>query len=149
MTFPEFSTLLQTLRALVLGGLYANWARGAFEAGRFDGDAGLVLLGQALLIYIGVTIGIGIVVQVLSIIIAIARGEESRPGDLDERDLAIERRATVKGFSTVGLGFVGMAVALWYGFGAVSAIHVLFGGFVLADVMTNLAKFISYWRQRG
>ena len=149
MTFPEFSTLLQTFRALVLGGFYANWANGAVAAGRIDGEAGMVLLGKALLIYIGATVVTGIVVQVLSIIIAVARGEESRPGDLDERDLAIERRATVKGFSTVGLGFVGMAVALWYDWDAVSAIHVLFGGFVLADVVTNLAKFVSYWRQRG
>jgi flagellar biosynthesis component FlhA len=149
MSFPEFSTLLQMFRALVLGSLYVNWAHGALEAGRFDGDAGLVLMGKALLIYIALTIGVGIVVQILSIIIAIARGEESRPGDQDERDLAIERRATVKGFSTVGMGFVGMAFALWYGWGAVPAIHVLFGGFILADVVVNLAKFVSYWRQRG
>lgn len=144
----ELAALFQAARALGLGFLYAIWARSAELAGRFDGDAGLVLLGKSLLIFIAVTVGLGMVFQIIAIIVAIVKGEESRPGDLDERDREIERRAMSKGFSAVGFGFLGLALALWYGWGAVASIHILLAGFVGADLLVNVAKFVSYWRQR-
>ena len=149
MSFLEIATIIQTIRSAVFTGAYAWWAWGAAGAGRFDGPEGLVLLGKGLFIFIVATVVAGIILQVIAIVITIALDQESRPGDLDERDRMIERRALQHGFTFIGFGFVGAVLALWWGHGAVLGFHVMLAGFTLADFAVNTSKFVSYAAQRG
>ena len=149
MSFQEVITAAQALRALLFGGAYWMWASAASAAGRLTGEGGLGLLGQALLLYCLATVVGGIALQLIAMLVAWLRGVESKPGDLDERDRAIEGRAMEKGLAVTGLGLLGAGFALWHGHGAVAAFHALLAGFIAADVLINAAKSYSYWRQRG
>ncbi|MEO8530065.1 MAG: hypothetical protein ABI459_02480 [Deltaproteobacteria bacterium] len=147
MSFFEINNIIQTIRALILGGIYFFWAKSALAMGRLDAEIGLVLLGKSILFYAGVTILAGIILHILAMIVAIARGEEPRAGEMDERDRIIEFRATRTGFALSGFGFMAAAVTLWFGYGAVFAFFTLLAGFIAADVLVNMQKFITYWRQ--
>ena len=147
MSFLEINNIIQTVRALIFGIGYTLWARSAALDGRFDGEAGLVLLGKSLLVFIAVTVVIGMLLHILAMIVTIIRGEETHPGEMDERDRIIEARAMTTGFSFCGIGFLAASLALWFGYGAIFAFHALLAGFVAADVLVNLQKFVTYLRQ--
>jgi len=146
MTFLEINNIVQTLRALAFAAAYALWARGAVLAGRFDGEAGLILLGKGILVFIGATVLAGIVLHVIGMIVTIVAGQESRPGEMDERDRLIEQKSFEHGFTCCGLGLLAAVIALWYGWGAIWGFHLILTGFTTADVLVNTLKFRAYLR---
>jgi len=149
MSFLEINNLIQTIRSIIFAVTYTIWARHAADSGRFAGDAGLVLLGKALFIYIIAVVVIGVALHVLAMVVAVAVDKDARPGEMDERDRLIERRALQHGFAFIGFGFFFAVIALWRGYGAVTGFHVMLAGFTLADITGNLSKFVSYLRQRA
>ncbi len=146
MSWLERSTFAQALRAMVIYAWFLSYMRSLAADGRLAGDAGLGQLGLAILILIGATVLAGVVVQILAVILSTITSDEKMTDLSDERDKAIERRAIEVGFGFVGAGFLAMALALWQGWGAVWAINLLIGGFVVSDILVNLLKFRSYWR---
>ncbi len=146
MTFLEINNIVQTLRALVFAAIYVVWARGAALAGRFDGDAGLVLLGKGILVLIAATVVAGIVLHIIGMIVTIVAGQESKPGEMDERDRLIELKSFQHGFTCCGLGLLAAVIALWYGWGAIWGFHLILAGFTTADVLVNTLKFRAYLR---
>jgi hypothetical protein len=146
MTFLEINNIVQTLRALAFAGIYASWARGAALAGRFDGEAGLVLLGKGILVLIAATVVAGIVLHVIGMIVTIVAGQESKPGEMDERDRLIDQKSFEHGFNCCGLGLLAAVIALWYGWGAVWGFHLILAGFTAGDVLMSALKFRAYLR---
>ena len=146
MSWLERSTFAQALRAIVIYAVFLSSLQTKAAAGQLAGEAGLSRLGLSILLLIVATVVAGIVVQILAVVLATAMGDEKMVDMQDERDKAIERRAIEVGFGFVGGGFVVMALALWQGWGAVWAINLLVGGFVISDILVNLLKYRSYWR---
>ena len=147
MSWYELSWPAQALRALIVYGWYLSRNAGPVASGAFENAEGTKLLGWELLLFIIVTIVAGIIVQAFFAIMAVTSGQETTEllGE-DERDKRIEARAMVRGFTMTGLGFGGMVLALWQGWGAIWAINVMLCGMVLNDVTVNLYKFFRYWR---
>jgi hypothetical protein len=146
MSWIERAPLAQALRALIVYGWYLSRQRDLAAAGALDGPGGLQALGWEILLLIIVTIGVGIVIQIIAVVLAIATGQESGSGIDDERDKLIEARAMVRGFTFVGFGFLGMALALWQGWGAVWAVNLMLAGMVACDLVVCLIRFLRYWR---
>ena len=146
MSWLERCWLAQTLRPIVVYGWYLNRHLEFAASGAFDGPEGLKLLGWELLLLIIVTIVAGLVLQILFVITSVATGQETVDGIDDERDKRIEARAMVHGFTMTGLGFLGMVLALWQGWGVLWAVNVMLAGMVLADFTVNLYKSFRYWR---
>lgn len=146
MSWMESSPLAQALRAVLLYLWYLGRLRELSAQGALDGDAGLALMGWQILLLIGVTIAIGILIQIICVILTTATGQESAADLEDERDKVIEARATVTGFSLAGIGFVAAVLALWQGWGAVWAFNLVLAGMVASDLAVNLLKFLRYWR---
>ncbi len=146
MTFLEINNIVQTLRALVFAAIYVVWARGVSSAGRFDGPEGLVLLGKGILVLIGATVVAGIVLHIIGMIVTIVAGQESKPGEMDERDRLIDQKSFEHGITCCGLGLLAAVIALWYGWGAIWGFHLILAGFTAADVLASALKFRAYLR---
>lgn len=147
MSWWDRSWLAQTMRAILVYGWYLSRQQPLIASGALEGADGLKVLGWELLLFILATIGVGIIVQGSFAILAVSTGQESTDGlGEDERDKQIEARAMVKGFGMTGLGFLGMVLALWQGWGIIWAVNVQLAGMVAADVTVNLYKFYRYLR---
>ncbi|NJR13961.1 MAG: DUF2178 domain-containing protein [Phyllobacteriaceae bacterium] len=141
----ERSWLAQTLRAMGVYAWFLSRQQGHYASGAFDAPDGLVLLGLGkMLLLIMVTMGVGLAVQIIFVILSVATGQETTDGIDDERDRHIEARATVHGFTLTGLGFLAAVLALWQGWGAVWAFNLMVGFMVASDVVVNLYKFVCY-----
>jgi Mn2+/Fe2+ NRAMP family transporter len=103
----------------------------------------LEALGWNILMLIIATVIVGIFVQIIFVILSTVTGQEQIEGIEDERDKMIEALAMVRAFTFVGIGFVGAALALWQGWGAIWAMNLMVGGMVACDIAVNLLK---YWR---
>jgi hypothetical protein len=148
MSYLETGSLLHVIRAIAGAVVFKFWVDGADAAGRLAGEAGLVLIGKASLIFIAATVAAGLIVQIATLIFAFVSGAESRPGDLDERDRLIELKAIARGFAACGLGFVAFFLGLALGWPLIAALHLLFGGFILSDILVNALKVLAYRRGR-
>jgi hypothetical protein len=146
MSWLELSWPAQTLRAALVYAWFLNRQIALVKKGAFQGEEGLSLLGWEFLLLIMVTMVAGLIVQILFVVTSVATGQEITDGIDDERDKHIEARAMVHGFSMTGLGFLGMVLALWHGWGVVWALNLMLAGMVLADVVVNLYKCFRYWR---
>jgi hypothetical protein len=136
MSWLERAPLAQAIRPLLIYAWYLSWpAPETLEA-----------LGWNMLLLILATVGVGIIVQIIFVVLSTATGQEQIDGIEDERDRMIEALAMVRAFTFVGLGFLGAVLALWYGWGAVWAFNVMLAGMVACDVAVNLLKFWRYAR---
>jgi hypothetical protein len=146
MSWFERATFFQALRPIAVWLWYLAELRSLAAQGRLAGEAGLVELGWLMLLFILVTIGVGIVIQILFVILTTVSGQETMADLEDERSKLIEAQATVTGFGVAGFGFLAAVLALWQGWGAVWAFNLMLGGMVAADVVVNLRKFFRFWR---
>jgi hypothetical protein len=140
----ERAWLAQALRAASVYVWFLSRQRDHLASGALDGPAGLTLLGWEMLLLIMVTIATGLALQIFFVVLSVATGQETTDSIDDERDKRIEARATVHGFTLVGLGFLAAVLALWQGWGAVWAFNLLVGFMVASDVVVNLFKFFRY-----
>jgi hypothetical protein len=137
MAWLEIAPLAQALRAAAVWALWSSWPMpGLDQTGA---------LGLHLLTLIGLTVLAGLIVQIGFVILSTATGQERVDGIDDERDRLIEARSMSWGMNFAGLGFLAMAVALWWGWAMIPALQLLVGGFILADVAVNLRKQAGYW----
>lgn len=133
MSWLERAPLAQALRPVLIYAWYLF--RPAPES--------LEALGWNILMLIVATIIVGIIVQIIFVILSTMTGQERIEGIEDERDKMIEALSMVRAFTFVGIGFVGAALALWQGWGAIWAMNLMVGGMVACDIAVNLLK---YWR---
>jgi MFS family permease len=136
MSWLERAPLAQAIRPLLIYAWYLS----------LPAPDTLETLGWNMLMLIVATVGIGIIVQIIFVILSTTTGQEQIEGIEDERDKMIEALAMVRAFTFVGLGFLGAVLALWYGWGAVWAFNIMLGGMVACDVAVNLLKFWRYAR---
>lgn len=145
MSFQEskYLTSFVTILAVSLG--YAFRARDRWQAGDFDGPAGLSALGASVLWFIGALILAGIAAQ---IVLAILRGMAGDDVDMreDERDRLIEHRAMNAAFTALSIAFVGAMIGLVMGQTAVHAVLTIVAGFVLAGLVADAWRFVLHRR---
>jgi uncharacterized membrane protein len=136
MSWLERATLAHALRALIVYGWFLSrpWTED------------LTLLGWRVLMLIVGTVVLGIIVQMTFVILAMVTGQERDLQVEDERDKMIEAQAMVRGFTFVGFGFLAATLALWQGWGAVWAFHLMLAGMVASDVTICLMKAWRYAR---
>jgi len=115
----------------------------------------------AILIFIGIGIAAGIVIQILfHIAFAVGTAVKERERDdktveriisasvvEDERDKLIELRSGRIGHIFSGLGFVAALVALAFGMSALFALHILFGVFFVGALIEGAVSV--YYYERG
>lgn len=147
MTFVERGALLQAFRAVAVYGLFLSWMLGYRADGSLYAPGAEVLVAKSVLWLIGLTVGAGLIVQIVVSILSGVTKDENLAHLFDERDKQIERRAIEVGFGIVGAGFVAAMLALARGWPVAEGLNVLVLGFVLADVVVNVLKYRSY--QRG
>lgn len=146
MSWLERATLAQAIRAVLVWLWYLTELRALSDQGLLVGEAGLVAMGSLMLILIAGTIGAGMLIQILFVILTFVTGQETATDLEDERSRLIEAQATVTGFGVAGFGFLAAVLALWQGWGSVWAFNLMLGGMVAADVVVNLRKFFRFWR---
>jgi hypothetical protein len=146
MTYVEKGALLQALRVLAIYALYLTWMRAYHLDGTLLADGAEVAVARSALWLIGLTIGVGLLLQIMVTILSGITKDENLTHLFDERDKQIERRAIETGFGIVGAGFLATMAALAYGWSVALALNLLVAAFVLADLMVNLLKFRSYLR---
>lgn len=140
MSYQETRYLASFVTFLVTGLFYAQRVTARWQAGDFDGAAGLSALGASVLWFIGAMIAAGIGAQ---IVVAILRGIMGADLDMteDERDRLIEHRAMNAAFVALSVPFLGAMVALVLGHGPVAAILIILSGFVLAGLVADAWRF--------
>ncbi len=145
MSFQEskYLTSFVTIMIVTLG--YARRAHGRWQAGDFDGEAGLAALGASVLWFVGALVVAGIVGQiVLSLLHGIAGGDvEYRE---DERDRLIEHRAMNAAFTALSVAFVAAMIGLIMGQGAVLAVFTILAGFVLGGLVADIWRIVLHRR---
>ena len=128
--------------------LYAGFIwrmRAAADAGRFEGAEGLVYTGKSLLTFVGLFVVLTILTLIgQAIFEAIRTGEEDVDTGEDERDRAYEFRSLRIQSGVTGVAFCAAMGALWAGYSAPLAIHVLFFGMYFGMVLGELRKFCLY-----
>ena len=75
--------------------------------------------------------------------------------DYDERDLLIDRKATLGAFAVSYVYFVGVCMTIWFvvGSGGVIRVFVLpiivVGGFITSQIVRSVAILVQYGRGKG
>ncbi len=145
MSFQESKYLTSFATILIVTLNYAFRANARWQAGDFDGEAGLSALGASVLWFVGALVVAGIAGQIaLSILRGMTGGEVDYRAD--ERDRLIEHRAMNAAFLALSFAFIAAMIGLIVGQGAVHAVFTILAGFVLGGLVADIWRFVLHRR---
>jgi hypothetical protein len=115
--------------------------------GRFDGQAGLVQWGQAVLWLIAIGIAIAIVMTILfNIAYAIISGEKKPDFLRDERDTVIGLRGIQATLIVITTGIVAAFAALAMGAAILTVLNMILAACALSSFASDVTKLVLYRR---
>jgi MFS family permease len=144
MSHEERNVLTELLTNAIIIALFIFFLLRATSAGDFAGPDGPQLWAVLVLKLIGVAIGVGILLAILSAIIWHAVTGERATLERDERDRAIAGIGWRWAMIGTAIGFVAGIVALATGQGVIFALNLMLAGCALGDTGGNFAKFRAY-----
>lgn len=144
MSLKEWRIAASMVTNAVIFVAFAIIIYGMYQDGRFDGEAASRLVGQSVLILIGVQIAGSIIANILvTIFHAIVTREEER--DItDERDRIIELKGLRLSFLLFGVSFAAAIAALALGSTYFTAFMVMLVAGAVSDVAGNLWRLRLY-----
>lgn len=146
MSLKESRILVTIIATLAIFAAYQIIILGRYEDGRFDGEDGLRLIGQAILILIGVQVAGTIIAQIVATIIHAIVTRQEEPDFDDERDKLIELRALRVSFILVGVGIVGTMVAMATGTAVFWVFNLIIIAMIAGDIVGNVVRLRLYRR---
>jgi len=128
--------------------LYAVYLSRLFKKIGEQGDAfDLVSAARFMLIFIGISIIVRIVIEILLAIgNAIVTQNEKDQSKLDEMDKIIDLKSERFGYGVAGAGFPISLVALLLNYPPIVMINIVFLFFYIADLTSSVLKIIFYRR---
>jgi uncharacterized membrane protein len=146
MSYQEKQNIVNIFSGLLVTVIYALMVYQRHLQGNFDLREDFRTWGIIFLIYIGISIVVRIIIQIIfHIINAIATREEKVPVE-DERDQLIKLKATRNSYYAFSSGFVISVVGLALGM-PVHWIFIAFVGFgLIAEILDNGSQ-IYYYRK--
>jgi len=146
MSYQEKQNIVNIFSGLLVTVIYALLVYQRHQQGRFDLTEDFQTWGLIFLIFIGISIVVRIIIQIVfHIINAIATREEDVPVE-DERDQMIKLKATRNSYYAFTSGFVLSVLGLAVGM-PVHWIFVAFVGFgLIAEILDNGSQ-IYYYRK--
>ena len=146
MSYQEKQNIVNIFSALLVTIIYALMVLQRQEQGQFDLTSDFHIWGIVFLIFIGISVVVRIVIQIIfHIINAIATREEKIPAE-DERDKIIKLKATRNSYYAFTSGFVLSVLGLAVGM-PVYGIFIAFVGFgLIAEIIDNGSQ-IYYYRK--
>ena len=146
MSYQEKQNIVNIFSGLLITAIYAWMVYQRQLQGRFDLTEDFQTWGLIFLIFIGISIVVRIIIQIIfHIINAIATREENVPVE-DERDKLVKLKATRNSYYAFTSGFVLSVVGLALGM-PVHWIFIAFVGFgLIAEILDNGSQ-IYYYRK--
>ena len=146
MSYQEKQNVVNIFSGLLITAIYAWMVYQRHQQGQFDLTEDFQTWGLVFLIFIGISIVVRIIIQIVfHIINAIATREEDVPVE-DERDQMIKLKATRNSYYAFTSGFVLSVLGLAVGM-PVHWIFVAFVGFgLIAEILDNGSQ-IYYYRK--
>ena len=146
MSYQEKQNIVNIFSALLVTVIYALMVLHRQEQGQFDLKEDFHIWGIVFLIFIGISVVVRIIIQIIfHIINAIATREEKIPAE-DERDKLIKLKATRNSYYAFTSGFVLSVLGLAVGM-PVYGIFIAFVGFgLIAEIIDNGSQ-IYYYRK--
>ena len=146
MSYQEKQNIVNIFSGLFITAIYALMVYQRHQQGRFDLTEDFQTWGLIFLIFIGISIVVRIIIQIVfHIINAIATREEDVPVE-DERDKLVKLKATRNSYYAFTIGFVLSVVGLALGM-PVYWIFIAFVAFgLIAEIIDNGSQ-IYYYRK--
>ncbi len=146
MSYQEKQNVVNIFSGLLVTIIYALMVYQRHQQGRFDLTDDFQTWGRIFLVFIGISIVVRIIIQIIfHIINAIATREENVPVE-DERDQLIKLKATRNSYYAFTSGFVLSVLGLAVGM----PVHWIFIAFVafglIAEILDNGSQ-IYYYRK--
>ena len=146
MSYQEKQNIVNIFTGLLVTVIYALLVYQRHQQGQFDLTEDFHTWGVVFLIFIGISVVVRIIIQIIfHIINAIATREEKVPVE-DERDQLIKLKATRNSYYAFTSGFVVSVIGLALGM----PVHWIFIAFVvsglIAEILDNGSQ-ISYYRK--
>ncbi len=147
MNFEVKNTYAGLASTVVIFSVYFAVVSGMYEAGRFEGAAGLALLGKAILALMAGGIIVQIVMLVLAnILFAILQNDPKPSFVVDERDKLIELRGLRVSYYVFGAGYVVSMIALAMGLSAFGVFNLLLAFCALSAWVEAILRLVMYHR---
>jgi hypothetical protein len=146
MSYQEKQNIVNIFSALLVTIIYALMVLHRQEQGQFDLKEDFHIWGIVFLIFIGISVVVRVIIQIIfHIINAIATREEKIPAE-DERDRLIKLKAIRNSYYAFTSGFVISVLGLAVGM-PVYGIFIAFVGFgLIAEIIDNGSQ-IYYYRK--
>ena len=146
MSYQEKQNIVNIFSGLLITIIYALMVYQRHQQGQFDLTEDFRSWGRIFLVFIGISVVVRIIIQIIfHIINAIATREEDVPVE-DERDQLIKLKATRNSYYAFTSGFVLSVLGLAVGM-PVHWIFVAFVGFgLIAEILDNGSQ-IYYYRK--
>lgn len=147
MSYQEKKSIATILGTLPIIIFYIIYTVSKQQAG-IDLANDLGFWGRTMLI----TIGIGIVVTIVTLIVfhiinaVLTQGEEADPGIEDELDKLVELKSDRFSFILVGIGFMAALVTLVLSMPPAVMLNIIFFSFYLGSIIGEIAKIYFYRR---
>ena len=146
MSYQEKQNIVNIFSGLLVTTIYALMVYQRHQQGRFDLTDDFQTWGRIFLVFIGISIVVRIIIQIIfHILNAIATREEDVPVE-DERDQLIKLKATRNSYYAFTSGFVLSVLGLALGM----PVHWIFIAFVafglIAEILDNGSQ-IYYYRK--
>jgi hypothetical protein len=146
MSYQEKQNIVNIFSGLLVTTIYALMVYQRHQQGRFDLTDDFQTWGRIFIVFIGISIVVRIIIQIIfHIINAIATREEDVPVE-DERDQLIKLKATRNSYYAFTSGFVLSVLGLALGM----PVHWIFIAFVafglIAEILDNGSQ-IYYYRK--
>ena len=146
MTYQEKQNIVNIFSGLLVTAIYAWMVYQRHLQGQFDLTADYSKWGILFLIFIGVSIGMRIIIQIIfHILNAIATREDEVPVE-DERDKLVKLKATRNSHYAFSGGFVLSVTALAIGMPVYGMFIALVGFGLIAEIIDNGSQ-IYYYRK--
>ncbi len=147
MNFEVKNTYAGLASSVLIFLVYYTVVSGMYGEGRFEGAAGLALLGKAILALMAGGIIVHIVMLILAnILFAILQNDPKPSFVVDERDKLIELRGLRVSYYVFGAGYVVSMIALATGLGAFGVFNLLLAFCALSAWAEALLKLFLYHR---
>lgn len=147
MNFEVKNTYAGIASTVVIFAVYYIVVSGMYAEGRFEGPAGLALLGKAILALMAGGIVVHIVMLILSnIVFAIVQNDPKPSFVVDERDKIIELRGLRVSYYVFGAGYVISMIALAMGMGAFGVFNLLLAACALSAWVEAIMRLVLYRR---
>lgn len=147
MTYEDRNNFVAIFNNLIVSGYFVWRIYGMYLEGAFEGPDGLAIWAQTVLWVIPISIVASIILTILfNIFFAIASRDHNPETVSDERDRQFGRRSIITAVIVASAGFILALVILALGWDVFYALNLILVGFVLADLLGSLVKFISYRR---